>query len=146
MKKSLLAGLTLGLASVALVTLTSTKAVGDGDASPKACVDCHKADKKLSVKLASWADATPAPIMAIATAAAPAGMKLKGKHPKMPTFGKNIPKNCLMCHAKGSKVGPPLFQMVHLIHETGANSLDCRSCHKLDGKTGQMNIPIADEM
>jgi hypothetical protein len=42
-------------------------------------------------------------------------------------------------------MAPPLFAMMHRIHETGTNALDCRSCHKLDPVTGRMNLPGADE-
>ncbi len=143
MNKHLIAGLTVAIAGVLIVSTTSTIAVGDGDASPRACVDCHKADKKLSAKLAPYMVAATGPTFEIAKAAAPPGLKLKGKHPKVP-IGKAIPKNCLGCHAKTSKIAPPLFQMMHLIHETGTNALDCKACHKL-AANGTMNIPSADE-
>lgn len=144
MKKRMYGAVAVSLGGLLLVALTSTRSVGDGDASPKACVDCHKADKKLSTKLAAWADKVDGPLLDMAKAASPATLKLKGKHPKM-AFGKAIPKSCLGCHAKTSKMAPPFTQLMHLIHRTGANSIDCAACHKLDVKTGVMSVAVGDE-
>lgn len=144
MKKRVYAAVAVSLGGLLIVALTSTRSVSDGDASPKACVDCHKADKKLSTKLAAWAEKVDGPILALAQATAPATLKIKGKHPKM-AFGKAIPKSCLGCHAKTSKMAPPFSQLMHLIHETGANKQDCTACHKLDVKTGVMSVGVGDE-
>ncbi len=144
MNKSVSGGLVVSLAGLLIVTLTSTRSAGDGDASPKACVDCHAGEKKLSTRLAAWTEKVEGPIAAHVKAATPATMKLKGKHPKL-AFGKAIPKSCMGCHAATSKIAPPMGRLMHLIHETGANKLECAACHKLDPATGLMSIPTADE-
>lgn len=144
MKKSVYGTIAVSLAGLLIVAMTSTRSVGDGDASPKACVDCHKGETKLSTKLAAWTVKVDGPIAAHVAASMPKGVKAKGKHPKLP-FGKAIPKSCLGCHGKTSKMAPPFSQLMHLIHETGANKIDCASCHKLDAATGVMSVPSGDE-
>ncbi len=144
MKRYIAGGVAVSLGALMAVALTPSRSVGDTDASPRACVDCHKADKKLSTKLAALAVKVEGPLADQTKAAAPARLKLKGKHPKM-AFGKAIPKSCLMCHAKTSKTAPPFAQLMHLVHRTGAQKIDCAACHKLNEATGAMSIPSADE-
>ncbi len=144
MKRSIAAGTAATLGAMLLVALTSTRSIGDGDASPRACVDCHTGDKKLSLKLAAWTEKVDGPMAAHVKAVTPPTVKLKGKHPKLP-FGKAIPKSCMGCHAANSKVGPPMGPLMHLVHRTGGQNVDCTACHKLDTATGKAGIPSADE-
>ena len=144
MTRRIAGGVAVALGGLMIVSISSTRSMGDGDASPRACVDCHAGDKKLSLKLAAWTEKVEGLIAAHVKAATPAAVKLKGKHPKL-AFGKAIPRSCLGCHARTSKMAPPFSTLMHLVHRTGGQSVDCTSCHKLDAATGVMSIPSADE-
>lgn len=131
------------------------------DAFPKACVDCHVAkpaglpsDARLSSALAKWtAGKVDAGLLAQAQGAAPAGLKLKGKHPDAEDSLTDIPVGCQDCHSDDSKKAPPLARMVHRIHLTGGEQNafmtvyqgECTHCHKLDAKTGAWSVPSGAE-
>jgi hypothetical protein len=92
--------------------------------------------------------------LAKAQAAAPAGVTLKAKHPRvMPATLRNIPGACIKCHSPASKNAPSFAKMIHLIHLTGGDENDfltefqgeCTHCHKLNEKTGAWSIPSAPE-
>ncbi|MGE5345035.1 MAG: hypothetical protein ACM3JH_03690 [Acidithiobacillales bacterium] len=128
------------------------------DTHPKGCVDCHiqypdrKLDERFSTLMAAWTTKVNAGLLKKAQAAAPAGVTLKGKHPKTPAM-REIPRSCLGCHSKGSKTAPPFGQMIHLFHLTGGNENrfltifqgECTLCHKLDAATGQWTMPSGVE-
>jgi cytochrome c553 len=134
-------------------------AINADDQFPRACVDCHlnytdmNMDTRLSTLMAEWQKEVHPKLLAMAQAAAPEGMTLKGKHPVVGDPAKNIPKNCLTCHARGSKIAPPFAVMLHEIHLTGGDENhfmtifqgECTHCHKLNLKTGQWTIPSGAE-
>ncbi|MFC1706771.1 hypothetical protein ACFL59_08115 [Planctomycetota bacterium] len=84
---------------------------------------------------------------------APAGMELKGKHPKVLSNMESIPKDCLKCHGADSAEAPPFARLVHVVHLAGgqrnyflmAYQGQCTHCHKLDQKTGVWSMPSAKE-
>lgn len=129
------------------------------DTHPKGCVDCHiqypdlKKDERISTLMASWTTKVDTGLLKKAQAAAPAGVTLKGKHPRTTTAAKEAPRSCIGCHSKGSKTAPPFAQMIHLIHLTGGNENkflaifqgECTLCHKLDAATGQWTMPSGVE-
>lgn len=108
------------------------------DPTPRACIDCHKADTKLSVQLAKPA---PAPLLAKLQPIAPKGAKLTGKHPAVAFAFKDIPAKCATCHTSTAKIAPPLSRMMHIIHDT-----PCASCHKMNPATGVAAVPSGAEM
>jgi len=130
------------------------------DQFPGGCVDCHvvqpqfNVDGRLSAHMAQLAKQVGPDLLAMAQAAAPAGVTLKGKHPAVPpAMLKNIPNGCMPCHSKASKTAPPLAALLHGIHLSGGQQSpymtlfqgECTHCHKLDAKTGAMSIPNGPE-
>jgi hypothetical protein len=127
------------------------------DAFPRACVDCHvvlpEGDMRISTLLAAWRQSVDAKLMAKAKAAAPAGATLRGKHPLATESLSSIPDGCsVKCHKPGSKLAPPMAEMVHTIHLTGGAENhfltrfqgQCTHCHKLDAK-GDWKVPSGPE-
>jgi hypothetical protein len=129
------------------------------DSTPHACVDCHinypemKLDARFSTQMARWNERVEPGLLAKARASAPAGMILKGKHPRTTGAFNNIPAQCLVCHGKDSRRAPPFARMLHMIHLTGGDENhfltiyqgECTHCHKLDPSTGRWSIPSAAE-
>jgi hypothetical protein len=129
------------------------------DPFPNGCVDCHinmperKQDERISTLMARWNKDAGPKLLQRAQAAAPAGMKLKGKHPNTPASLKNIPAACMSCHGKGSKSAPSFSTMLHVIHYTGGEKShyltifqgECTHCHKMDAKTGAWTMPSGPE-
>jgi hypothetical protein len=118
------------------------------------CVSCHvnkpEGDGRLSTAMKQWAKGASPKLLAKAKAAAPKGMTLTGKHPPIPV--NLVPGGCLSCHGKNSKIGPPMAQMIHLIHLTGEENNfikkhggECTHCHKLNLTTGLWILPNKPE-
>jgi hypothetical protein len=128
------------------------------DPYPNACVDCHvskpQVDVRLSTQMQQWmgGKVTPA-LLATAQGAAPAGLKLKGKHPDAEDALEDVPAACADCHSEDSKKAPPLAGMVHRIHLVGGEKNhfmtefqgECTSCHKLNAATGAWSVPSGPE-
>ena len=99
------------------------------DLFPNSCIDCHvnhtdiKVDARFSTQIARWTEKVEPELLAKAQAAAPEGMTLKGKHPKMGVNFNNIPAACINCHSKDSEGAPPFSRMMHLIHSPGATRI-----------------------
>ncbi|MEK7474407.1 MAG: hypothetical protein AAB152_02130 [Candidatus Coatesbacteria bacterium] len=140
----------------AVLAWSAARVQSAADATPGACVDCHvkgaDGDLRLSVILAGLTKEVPAALLAKSQAAAPKGVKLKGKHPNVAAMIKSIPDGCLKCHTKTSKSIPALSQLMHVIHMTGGDANKflksggaCASCHKLDEATGLQPIPSGAE-
>src|SRR5512142_5071 len=78
------------------------------DSFPRACVDCHvnlpehKMDARLSTHLAQWSKSVDPGLLEKAQGAAPPGVTLKGRHPKLGALG-SIPDRCMKCHSAASK-------------------------------------------
>ena len=91
--------------------------------------------------------------MTAAQAAAPPGMKLAGKHPKVDFALANIPGGCTPCHGRNSESAPPFSRLMHSIHvAAGANNRfvtefqgECTHCHKLNVSRGQWTTPSGPE-
>lgn len=129
------------------------------DKFPRGCVDCHinmperNQDERISTLMSKWNKKVEPELLEKAQAVAPAGMTLKGVHPKVPVSLKNIPAGCLPCHGKTSKIAPPLAQLVHTIHLSGGEDNhfltifqgECTHCHKLERKTASWSIPSGPE-
>jgi hypothetical protein len=131
------------------------------DAFPGACVDCHvlkppgvTTDARLSTQLKGWTSGkVDAALLAKVQGSAPAGLKLKGKHPAVEDALEDIPAACSECHSEDSKKAPPLAAMVHRIHLVGAeknrfimvNQGECTHCHKLNAATGAWSVPSGPE-
>jgi len=130
------------------------------DEFPKACVSCHiniperKMDTRFSTLLGQWRVSVEPALLAKAQAAAPAGVTLKGKHPRVPPGAlRNIPTACIKCHTPTSKTAPAFARMIHLTHLTGGDENhfltefqgECTHCHKLNEKTGAWSIPSAPQ-
>lgn len=129
------------------------------DTHPGGCVDCHvnypelKLDTRFSTLMAGLAAKVEPQLLERSQAASGAGLKLKGKHPKLPAAVKDVPASCLKCHTATSKTAPPFAPLVHAIHLTGGekNSFltvfqgECTLCHKLDAKTGTWRMPSGPE-
>ena len=136
------------------------------DPAPHGCVSCHKNDPKLNMdsRFSTWlpdwhANGTPERLVDKAKRAAPKGMKIEGRHPKLTVdlTTARIPDTCLQCHSKTPKdkkqAGPPFAQLVHLIHLTGGADNhfmtyyqgECTACHKLDQKTGKWGLGSGTE-
>jgi cytochrome c553 len=145
------------LATGAVMLWGSGRTAPAADAVPGACVDCHvktaEADLRLSVLMAAMTRQVEAPLLARLQAAAPKGVKLKGKHPNVAALMKSIPDGCLKCHARTSKSIPALSQLLHVIHLAPGEENDrfakaagsCASCHKLNPATGAQVIPSGPE-
>ncbi len=130
------------------------------DRFPRGCVDCHvnmpeqQMDVRLSTLLAKSADRVRPELLARVSAAAPAEVRLKGKHPVVAAALQDIPSGCLSCHGKGSKTAPPFAEMMHLIHLVGGEGNhfmtlfqgECTHCHKFDAMTGTWRVPSGPEM
>jgi hypothetical protein len=125
------------------------------DAFPRGCVDCHlkmpEKDARISTLMTQWFEKVDPKLLARAQAFSPPGMTLKGKHPKVPL--NNIPAGCLKCHARTSKLAPPLAPLLHGFHFGGgkANEFltlfqgECTHCHKLNAATGAWSLPSGPE-
>jgi cytochrome c553 len=149
-----LISLSLSVAFIALAPLTAARAA---DTFPQACVSCHIVDHgkdyRLSTALAAWtAGKIDADLLAQTKATMPAGVAVKGKHPKADDALEDIPAACLDCHSSDSKKAPPFTRLMHLVHLTGEKNVfvdmfkgDCRGCHKLDVKTGEWSVPSGTE-
>lgn len=135
------------------------------DDHPHACVDCHKnnpaqkMDARFSTWLKEWQEKVPEKLVEKAKQAAPKGMKIKGKHPKVKAdlTTAEIPKVCFECHAEHprnkKKAGPPFARLIHRIHLVGGEDNhfmtyyqgECTNCHKLDQKPGQWSFGSGTE-
>ena len=129
------------------------------DNFPNACVDCHinytemNMDTRFSTLMKVWREKVDSALLAKAQDSAPEGLVLKGRHPNSPTSFNNVPKECLTCHKKESKIAPPFAGMIHKIHLTGGEENhfltlfqgECTYCHKLNLTTGTWSIPSASE-
>jgi hypothetical protein len=139
--------------------LSDIPSITTPDRTPHACVDCHKnypemkKDFRLTVILAGWRNGTDPDIVKKASACAPAGVTLQGRHPDVSALVKVIPNDCLMCHSRNSSSAPPFAKLLHAIHLEGgaengflarANGT-CTSCHKLDQKTGTWGLGSGEE-
>ncbi len=128
------------------------------DPAPNGCVSCHTYDPKLKMdsRFSTWLPAwhekgAPERLVDKAKRAAPKGMKIEGRHPKLKVdlTTARIPDTCLECHSRTPKdkkmAGPPFAQLIHLVHLTGGEKNhfmtyyqgECTACHKLDQKSGQ---------
>jgi hypothetical protein len=158
----------LWLAPLPFILLLSSATPGSGapaaraipgitakDPFPRGCVDCHvqrpDKDQRLSTLLAQWNQKVDPQLLARAQASSPAGTTLKGKHPKVPL--NDIPAGCLKCHARTSKLAPPLATMLHGFHFGGGKDNEfltqfqgeCTYCHKLNAATGAWTLPSGPE-
>ncbi len=128
------------------------------DSFPRACVDCHVTmpagheDVRLSTLLAKWSKSVDPGLLEKSQGAAPPGVTLKGRHPKLGSLG-SIPARCMKCHTAASKTAPPFRRLIHRIHLVGGEKNDyltefqgqCTYCHKLNAATGEWSIPSAPE-
>ena len=129
------------------------------DHFPNGCVDSHinmperNQDERISTLMKRWITDPGPKLLKHAQAAAPAGVKLKGKHPNTPASLKNIPASCMGCHGRSSKTAPPFATMLHSVHLTGGGEShyltifqgECTPCHKMDAKTGAWSMPSGPE-
>lgn len=129
------------------------------DPFPRGCVECHDVypemnlDTRISVLMKQWNEGVGEKLLAKAQAAAPDGVRLKGKHPVVDEALADIPMACLECHGKDAKDAPVMARMVHLIHLTGGQDNhfmtlfqgECTYCHKLDVTTGRWSMPSGPE-
>jgi hypothetical protein len=128
------------------------------DPYPKACVDCHvnkpQMDARLGTQLQQWTSGkVSAALLASAQGTAPAGLKLKGKHPDAVDALEDIPAACADCHSEDSKKAPSLAAMVHRMHLVGGDKNrfmseyqgECTACHKLDATKGTWSVPSGPE-
>lgn len=136
----------------------SVPGINAADAFPRGCVDCHvrtpAMDVRLSTRMQQWmAGKVDAALLATVQGSAPAGLKLKGKHPDAADAFDDVPAACADCHSPGSKKAPPLAGMVHRIHLLGGEKNhfmtefqgECTYCHKLDAATGTWTMPSGPE-
>ena len=154
--KHVLPLLALTVVGVAAVPVSTTRAA---EAFPQACVSCHVVDKatgkdhRLGTALAAWtAGKVDAELLAQTKSSMPAGVTVKGKHPKADDSLEDIPNACLDCHAPDSKKAPSFTRLMHLVHLTGTKNAfvathkgDCTACHKLDTRTGEWSVPSGPE-
>jgi hypothetical protein len=129
------------------------------DMFPRGCVDCHinrpdiGRDVRISTIMREWSREVEPKFLEKAQAAAPAGVKLVGKHPAGAEKITDIPAGCLECHGKSSQTAPSFSRMMHLYHLTGGDENpflsvfqgECTHCHKLNQATGAWSIPSAPE-
>lgn len=125
------------------------------DRFPNGCVDCHvqlpDRDVRISSAMKQWSERVHPGLLARAKAVAPAGMELKGQHPKVEAA--DVPAACLSCHGRESKVAPAFGKLLHSIHLTGGESNHyvtmfggaCTHCHKVDFGTGAMTLASGSE-
>jgi hypothetical protein len=132
---------------------------GAPDPFPNACVDCHlnyvdrKMDVRIGTLMAAWREKVEPRLLAKARAAAPAGAAVEGRHPDAPGALASIPGSCLSCHGKASTRAPPFAALIHSVHLTGGAENHfvamfegkCTHCHKLDARTGRLEVPSAPE-
>lgn len=128
------------------------------DHFPAACVSCHVLlpdgmDARLSTLMAQWQVQVDSVLLATARAAAPAGLRLEGKHPDAGESLQSIPLGCLACHGRNATQAPPFARLIHRIHLVGGEENhfltmfggECTHCHKLDPESGAWSIPSAPE-
>ncbi len=107
-------------------------------------------DVRISTLMQQWqANVVPA-LLARVREFAPAGMPLKGIHPKIEGGLAEIliPDVCLKCHSQMSKLAPPFSQLLHGLHLVGGEKNhflsmfqgECTHCHKLDPATGLWSL------
>lgn len=132
--------------------------INAADPYPKGCVDCHvnrpQMDARLSTQMQQWTGGKVNPaLLATVQGSAPAGLKLKGRHPDAEDAFDDVPASCADCHSEDSKKAPPLAGMVHRIHLAGGDKNhfmtefqgECTYCHKLDAATGAWSMPSGPE-
>jgi hypothetical protein len=145
-------------ASAATPAVRKIPGINVADPYPKACVDCHvnrpSMDARLGTQMQQWMAGKVNPaLLATVQGSAPAGLKLKGKHPDAADALDDVPAACAECHSDDSKKAPPLAGMVHRIHLTGGDKNhfmtefqgECTYCHKLDAATGAWTVPSGPE-
>lgn len=124
------------------------------DQFARGCVDCHvvlpdrKMDVRLSTLMKQWQEKVEPALLDRVRAFSPAEMTLKGVHPKVPVAGSEVPKACLTCHSRASKVAPPLGRLLHGLHLVGGEKNvfmtqfqgECTHCHRLDAATGNWSL------
>jgi len=128
------------------------------DHFPAACVSCHVPlpdglDARLSALMAQWQVKVDSVLLAKAQAAAPAGLRLEGRHPAASESLQSIPLGCLACHGRNATQAPPFARLMHRIHLAGAEENhfltmfggECTYCHKLDPESGAWSIPSVPE-
>jgi len=129
------------------------------DQFPSGCVDCHlnypelKLDARLSALMGGWGRGGSSNLTSRMQALAPAGVKLKGRHPEVKSALRDIPAACIKCHAKPATPSPSFGPMMHVIHLGGVKDGhflsifqgECTHCHKLDLDTGTWRIPSGPE-
>ena len=127
--------------NIAIVSVFLAAAVAAKDPTPRACVDCHAKETRLSAMMPKVSAKTVAKVQPFAP------KKLTGKHPPVTAAVKDIPAKCMPCHGADSKIGPRFDAMMHVIHLTdnAAFKGDCTSCHKLNAAKGTMSVPSAAE-
>jgi len=128
-----------------------------GDAFPRACVDCHRnfperdLDVRISTLASRWQQGVRPATLERAQLAAPAGVKLQGKHPAIKVGA--VPAGCETCHTKTATKTPPFARLVHALHLLGGEQNEfvshfggsCTHCHKLDPATAAWSVPSATE-
>jgi hypothetical protein len=131
---------------IALVILLFAVPVHAADPRPGACVDCHNGGKapKLSAVMAQWKTAVTPTVLAKVQPLAPKGITLKGRHPNSVTSTQDIPDTCVKCHTATSRLAPPFFRMMHVLHWQTIS--ECTTCHKPNPATGLAAVPSSSEM
>jgi len=132
----------------------------------RGCVDCHFDDKRLgkdfrlSRTLARWAsEGVPDELLEYAQKAAPAGVKLTGRHPDVNEKLRDavIPDVCIQCHAENSDRAPEFKRLIHLLkyqrsrpgrgnHFHSVYGGYCIYCHQLEPETGRWRIKSGLEL
>lgn len=128
------------------------------DEFPAACVSCHVVlpdgmDVRLSTLMGQWQVQVDSILLATAQSAAPAGLRLEGRHPDAAGSLESIPIGCMACHGRNATRAPPFARLMHRIHLVGgeANHFltlfrgECTYCHKLDAESGAWSIPTGPE-
>lgn len=129
------------------------------DRFPHGCVDCHinmpdrNQDERISTLMSRWTKEVEPRLLEKAQAAAPAGVALKGIHPRVPDSLEDIPAACFSCHREPSKMAPALAPLLHAIHLSGGENNhfltifqgECTHCHKMESETGSWSIPSGPE-
>jgi hypothetical protein len=129
------------------------------DLFARGCVDCHvamperKMDARLSTLMQQWQDKVDPALLERVRTFAPPEITLKGKHPKFTVAGAEVPRACMTCHSRTSKIAPPLGRMLHGLHLVGGEknhflSLfqgECTHCHRLDAASGIWSLKSGAE-
>jgi len=129
------------------------------DVFPRGCVDCHvilperNMDVRISTLMQQWQVKVEPTLLDRVRAFTPAGMRLKGQHPKLEAATADIPGTCLDCHSQASKSAPPFARLLHGLHLVGGESNhfmtqfqgDCTYCHKLDVETAEWSLGSGSE-